>query len=174
MRCLTLTQPWASLIAFGAKHIETRNWSTSYRGPLAIHAAVSYGKGGQRGYFSRCQYDPFKSALAPHLRIEERYNCFAAPLGAIVAVCYLTAVHRIPATPMHFPRGVAADHPHASYPVVLPPFRDDQERAFGDYTPGRFAWVLSDIRALPEPIPAKGAQGLWEYSGELSRIEVVP
>ena len=29
----------------------------------------------------------------------------------------------------------------------------DQERAFGDYGPGRFAWLLADIRALPEPIP---------------------
>ena len=39
MRALTLTQPWASLVAVGAKRIETRNWSTSYRGKLAIHAA---------------------------------------------------------------------------------------------------------------------------------------
>lgn len=28
--------------------------------------------------------------------------------------------------------------------------KTDQERAFGDYTPGRYAWLLADIRALPE------------------------
>src|SRR5258708_5270609 len=39
VKALTLWQPWASLIAVGAKTIETRSWSTSYRGPLAIHAA---------------------------------------------------------------------------------------------------------------------------------------
>ncbi len=39
MKTLTLTQPYASLIAFGAKRIETRTWATTYRGPLAIHAA---------------------------------------------------------------------------------------------------------------------------------------
>jgi hypothetical protein len=36
---LTVWQPWASLIATGAKHIETRTWKTDYRGWLAIHAA---------------------------------------------------------------------------------------------------------------------------------------
>lgn len=38
MKTITILQPWASLIACGAKKIETRSWSTSHRGPLAIHA----------------------------------------------------------------------------------------------------------------------------------------
>lgn len=38
MKALTLHQPWASLIAAGVKTIETRSWSTRYRGPLAVHA----------------------------------------------------------------------------------------------------------------------------------------
>ena len=40
VKVLTLTQPWATLVAIGAKKIETRSWSASYRGPLAIHAAA--------------------------------------------------------------------------------------------------------------------------------------
>lgn len=39
MKALSLHQPWASAIALGLKHLETRSWATSYRGPLAIHAA---------------------------------------------------------------------------------------------------------------------------------------
>jgi hypothetical protein len=39
------------------------------------------------------------------------------------------------------------------------------EYAFGNYTPGWYAWRLSDIRPLPEPIPARGRRGLWDYSG---------
>lgn len=39
MKAVTLWQPWASLIAFGLKTIETRSWGTRYRGPLLIHAA---------------------------------------------------------------------------------------------------------------------------------------
>lgn len=39
MKAISLWQPWATLIATGAKQIETRSWATSYRGPIAIHAA---------------------------------------------------------------------------------------------------------------------------------------
>ncbi len=39
IRGLTLTKPWATLVALGHKRIETRSWSTVYRGPIAIHAA---------------------------------------------------------------------------------------------------------------------------------------
>lgn len=38
MRALTLHQPWATLVAIGAKRIETRSWHTAYRGLVAIHA----------------------------------------------------------------------------------------------------------------------------------------
>lgn len=38
MRALTVRQPWAWLI-FHGKDVENREWSTNYRGPLAIHAA---------------------------------------------------------------------------------------------------------------------------------------
>lgn len=39
MKVITLWEPWASLIAVGAKMIETRSWNTNYRGRIAIHAA---------------------------------------------------------------------------------------------------------------------------------------
>lgn len=42
IRALTLTQPWASLMVAGHKTIETRSWSTTYRGPLIIHAAKGF------------------------------------------------------------------------------------------------------------------------------------
>lgn len=46
MRILTVQQPWAGLIASGSKTIELRSWSTSYRGPVAIHAGRSFDKRG--------------------------------------------------------------------------------------------------------------------------------
>lgn len=39
MRCLSLHQPWATAMVMGLKSIETRSWSTPYRGLIAIHAA---------------------------------------------------------------------------------------------------------------------------------------
>ena len=42
MKALTIHQPFANHIANGAKRYETRSRSTSYRGPLAIHASKSH------------------------------------------------------------------------------------------------------------------------------------
>lgn len=39
MKAITLWEPFATAIPLGLKRIETRHWSTNYRGPLAIHAA---------------------------------------------------------------------------------------------------------------------------------------
>ncbi len=39
MRALTVRQPWAFAIARLGKDVENRTWNTTYRGPLAIHAA---------------------------------------------------------------------------------------------------------------------------------------
>lgn len=40
MLALTVLQPWAWAIAHDDKRVENRRWSTSHRGPLAIHAGV--------------------------------------------------------------------------------------------------------------------------------------
>ena len=57
MKAVTLYQPYASLVAIGAKKFETRSWKTSYRGPLAIHAGVS------EKYLDLGWQEPFFSAL---------------------------------------------------------------------------------------------------------------
>jgi hypothetical protein len=35
MKCLSIIQPWASLIAIGAKRYETRSWQTRLGGRIA-------------------------------------------------------------------------------------------------------------------------------------------
>lgn len=42
MKCLSIRQPWAWAILHGGKDIENRNWTTHYRGPLAIHAGKQF------------------------------------------------------------------------------------------------------------------------------------
>jgi hypothetical protein len=74
MRALTLTQPWATLVALGAKRYETRSWWTAHRGPLAIHAA----KGFPREARALCYEEPFKTALGGRAPAD-------LPLGAVVA-----------------------------------------------------------------------------------------
>jgi hypothetical protein len=41
VKCITIRQPWASLIVAGIKDIECRTWATSHRGLLYIHAAAA-------------------------------------------------------------------------------------------------------------------------------------
>jgi hypothetical protein len=37
------------------------------------------------------------------------------------------------------------------------------ELYFGDWTPGRYAWELANVKILEKPTPAKGKQGLWNW-----------
>lgn len=49
---------------------------------------------------------------------------------------------------------------------------DDRERLLGDYSPGRFAWVLENPVMFDEPFPARGKQGWWNWdqrAAEMSR-----
>jgi hypothetical protein len=39
MKVLSIQQPYATLVMHGIKQYETRNWYTSHRGPLFIHAS---------------------------------------------------------------------------------------------------------------------------------------
>lgn len=41
MFALSIRQPYATMVALGVKDVENRNWTTDYRGPLAIHASAA-------------------------------------------------------------------------------------------------------------------------------------
>ena len=41
----------------------------------------------------------------------------------------------------------------------------EREQALGDYSPGRFAWVLQNPVMFDTPIPARGKQGWWNWEG---------
>ena len=44
MKCLSLKQPYATLLATGPKTIEIRKWNTSFRGIFLIHASKNVNK----------------------------------------------------------------------------------------------------------------------------------
>lgn len=157
MKCLSMTQPWATLVALGAKRIETRSWTTNYRGPLAIHAANAFPMAAQW----LCTSPLFNNVLQLHGHSPKT----RLPLGAIVATCELIAVKRI------FPEsyGWQWEGPTGrlhSYPYT------EQELAFGDFAPGRYAWLLADVKPLARPFMAKGSLGLWEleYADEVDGL----
>ncbi len=46
-----------------------------------------------------------------------------------------------------------------------------EEKAFGDYTPGRFAWILQDAVAFKTALGARGSLMLWEFDERLMEEE---
>jgi hypothetical protein len=143
MKTLTLTQPFATLISIGVKKIETRSWSTSYRGPLAVHAAKGFPKWAKDLIRGDAMFqEPLQEALDADGSPSQIIAML--PLGAVVAACRLVNCLYI-GDP-----GVIYPNPKA---VLYPP--GGREEDFGDYTPGRYAWILEDIIPLPEPIPLR-------------------
>ncbi|GAA0390334.1 ASCH domain-containing protein [Paenibacillus motobuensis] len=156
MKAITIIQPWATLIALGEKKFETRSWRTNYRGSLAIHA----GKKIDRGI---CEQEPFRSVLAKY-----GYTADNLPIGAVVAVANLTEccqIERLTDSDVEIPP-VKLHYSNGRVQGWFGYLKENKELIFGDYTDGRYAWELSDVQQLPEPIEAKGMQGLWnwEYS----------
>lgn len=47
----------------------------------------------------------------------------------------------------------------------------ERERLLGDYSPGRFAWVLKNPIMFEKPIPARGQQGWWHWRHEWKEPE---
>lgn len=165
MKALTLLQPWATLVAIGAKKIETRSWSTSYRGPLAIHASKGFPKDAQH----LCFQEPFRSHLGEYVNLGEPYfGNHKFSLGCVVATCELINVVQIDNDAQWV--NPIKQSPVFKRPIDLaykriPPRERSAEFVFGDYTPGRYAWILANVQSLPNPIPAKGRLGLWEWEG---------
>ena len=149
MKAITLTQPWATLVAIKEKRIETRSWNTAYRGPLAIHAAKGYPQWAK----DWCYVEPFQTAL-------RAYPGPPLPVGCVLATCRLIAC--VPTRELQLGRVIECEASLCIAPVPI----TEQELAFGDYSPGRWAWLLADVKPLPVPIPARGALSLWEWEGE--------
>ena len=183
MRALTIWQPWASLIAEGVKTIETRSWPApeSVIGDrIAIHAAKrkprtvfeSANGGGLPDWFPADISD--RSSL--YGRGEETADGWwfahqwTGPLGAVVATARLSAC--VPIVP-HRPDSTIAPYASAMDDgMVVVRLHDARVQAcparyelaaYGDFTPGRWAWLLDDVETLTEPIPAKGRQRLWTW-----------
>lgn len=150
MKALTLTQPWASLIAFGEKKVETRGWSTPHRGPVLIHAAKTLAEPvcNEDGLRLLVAREPFAEVLGRHgVTLAEQL-----PRGAVVAIAHVAAC--LPTAQLGTRMG------------ELPELADfkaaEHERAFGDYSPGRFAWLLRPVQKFGTPIPCRGGQKLFD------------
>lgn len=142
-RALTLTQPWAGLVASGIKLIENRPRSMikveDFGKPFAIHASREISKQAMRRIIE----------IAPELCDPTRNPWFelGARTSAIVGVATIDRMIRCSTS---------------GTPVAGQLF--DQLEALGDQRRwffGPVGYVLRDVRALKTPIPCRGFQGFW-------------
>lgn len=155
MHAISLWQPYASLIAIGAKPYETRHWSPPPNligKRIAIHAAA---RKPTQAELDDMQFDVEEAFgfCHWHLRI---------PYGAVVCTATLDAAFQL---------GERAENTNWSAARVvkrmttrvMPECFTVRYDNFGDYSPGRWAWLLKNIEPLKEPVPAKGKQGWWKW-----------
>ena len=145
MKVLSLIQPWASLIYFNEKRIETRSWKTNYRGELYIHASKNTPAFAKRIFHTSW----FRKVLMSHgvEYIEQ------LPLGQIIAKCNLVDCKQIVLESPMLRTAKLQDQVTIS----------GNEYLFGDYTPCRYAWILEDIQPLDKFISASGKLNIWNF-----------
>lgn len=118
MKAISLWQPWASFMEKGFKTIETRSWSTPYRGDLLICSALRKPK--------REECDD-----------EETYKAaIDLPYGFALCVVELFDINATE-------RFVVEKKSNSTQIII-----SQQEFDMGNYTPGRFAWMTRNRRPL--------------------------
>lgn len=178
MKAITLHQPWATLVALGVKTIETRSWAPPKAligERLLIHA------GADRQWLGH-GIGPWQAQRAlPGVRDEPAVQVTALgrewyplPFGAIVASCVLTDA--VPMVEWSYRRWAEGAPPVPR--LLVDPASDrlgierliggvtgellgylhtvevEGQRPYGDFAPGRWAWLLEDVKPTTERCPA--------------------
>lgn len=136
MLCLSYRQPWATLVLSKEKRVETRgmNYTVLAGRWHAIHASSTWSLEQRR----LMDTEPFRSRLAYHGVTAGNAVHANMPRGALVGVAFVSIIE----------------------PTIAASITD-QERAFGVYDKGRWAYHLGDIFTLADPILYTGRLGVW-------------
>lgn len=177
MKAISLWQPWASLIACGAKPFETRSWAPPREligQTIAIHAAKKVDKdaaqmaeelmyGQWRDYGGFELSDRLEASWGGDQASDDLMAKFAntiMPVGCVVCTATLDAAFQLGdrAVGTAVPAAVVTQRMTSRQ---MPPCFTVRIDDFGDYSPGRWAWLLRDVKPLIPPPPVKGAQGFF-------------
>lgn len=151
MRALTLTQPWAGLVASGIKLIENRPRHMIKRSdfgtPFAIHASR---------VIDEAVYDRIRE-LDPGLFTDHVIDTWHERSRVTSAILATAIIDHVIDPLAH---GILPGLPDA-----LTAIADDQRRWFF----GPIAYALRDVRTLPLPVPCRGRQGFWTAPESVTR-----
>lgn len=163
MKAISLLQPWASAVALGSKRLETRGWATSHRGPIAIQAAKHFTIDGMIRV--HCSWTWCGVLFDAGVRMGQDANLWdILPFGKIIAVADLVDCRPTDSftvaelDTLRRPTGPGSNLDAYKW----------TERMVGDFTPGRFAWVLENVRPLSEPVPVRGRQRIFNLAPDVA------
>lgn len=153
-KCITVKQPWASLIVHGIKDIENRTWKTNFRGRVLIHAGVSKSLDNipLDGVFSEQQLWNLKSWFREIDLCEREY-----PHGLIIG-----SVEIVDCVINH-PSFWAEHWAHKKW-------FNEQTKSYVGFERQVYNWVLANPILFDKLIPAKGKLSFWESGVEVCHI----
>ncbi|MGH7122142.1 MAG: hypothetical protein ACREFP_24630 [Acetobacteraceae bacterium] len=151
---ITLWQPWASLVAIGAKPFEFRKWAAPRvyrRKRIAIHAGARPVRRDEvRGLLLNLRRGGWReTALKPEIATDFLESLLSAPGSLLLSAVVCTA-------------------------VLGEPLRNSDLRAalFGDdaginedllWEDSNWGWPLTEIEPIEPPEPVRGQRGFWRW-----------
>lgn len=164
-KCLSLVQPWASILVSGVKRCETRGWQSAHRGPLLIHAAKRWND----ELRTLCATEPFAAVLRKIGIDLPGMGPNGMPFGAIIG-----QVDVIDCFQTDSAVGADETHPcfgHEEHETLFEArkrmFITPLERSLGDWSPGRYALLCANAKVFKEPVPFRGALQVFDVPDEL-------
>lgn len=149
MRALSLTQPWATLVAMGIKPVENRKWRPSDKllgEDFAIHASAKFDYKDAAWIQEHFADDKVVIDLLNGKHVQ------SAILGVVKLAGYMrggTYFHRVGME-------IRGEETH--------------ELMHSKWFFGKFGYVLEDVRTLPSPvIGVKGSLNFWNVPQEIEK-----
>lgn len=154
MKALTIWEPWASLIAIGAKPYEFRSWR-------APHWIV-----GQRIGIHAGAREPRRAEIADLLRrLALPDHAWSTGLKPDIAIPFLEKARAHPEwlCTSHMLCTAVVGEPRDGWSVAgeFGGVVNDSDRA----EHANFAWPMLEVEQLIPPRPMKGLQGFWNWGG---------
>lgn len=164
MRALTLHSHWAAAVCRLGKRLENRSnpppRNLARDEWIAIHAGLKT---------SAPEWRVAEAARLTRLGLPTKADDFVGPEGAVVAVCRVEGWLEIgPGCGLR--RWLWNDGERVARLWTRHPWRAaEQTHQVGRWWLGPCAWELVDLKVLAEPVPARGALGLWRLPEDAER-----
>lgn len=137
--CLSMHQPWASLMVHGFKRFEGREWTSKYRGPLWIHATSQ------------------KPTLEQIAALEQAYSEHYAQIG-----------EDLPPFPQRYPTSAVIGRLDLVDVLTLEQYNDTLPEVLREKTTAAYQFVIRNPMYLDMPLRMAGQPSIYKMPKEIT------